>query len=125
MRALRRRCGARRLPRLIDTAASYRNEGAVGRGLARCGVPRDQLFVTSKLWVEDAGYERALAAIDKSLGRLGLDDLECLPRARTNPAFRRVWRERSGIVLSMERLQVCRFAEPESRTRQDSCPHGA
>jgi 2,5-diketo-D-gluconate reductase A len=62
--------------RLIDTAASYRNEQAVGRGLKRCGVPRDQLFVTSKLWVEDAGYERTRAAIDKSLGRLGLDHLD-------------------------------------------------
>ncbi len=62
--------------RLIDTAASYRNEEAVGRGLKRCGVPRDQLFVTSKLWVEDAGYERTHAAIEKSLSRLGLDYLD-------------------------------------------------
>ncbi|WP_313818532.1 aldo/keto reductase [Cupriavidus sp.] len=62
--------------RLIDTAASYRNEAAVGKGLKRCGVARDQLFVTSKLWVEDAGYERTRAAIDKSLGRLGLDYLD-------------------------------------------------
>lgn len=62
--------------RLIDTAASYKNEEAVGRGVKRCGVPRDQLFVTSKLWVEDAGYERAQVAIDKSLKRLGLDYLD-------------------------------------------------
>lgn len=62
--------------RLIDTAASYKNEEAVGRGLKRCGVPRDQLFITSKLWVEDAGYERAQVAIDKSLKRLGLDYLD-------------------------------------------------
>jgi 2,5-diketo-D-gluconate reductase A len=62
--------------RLIDTAASYKNEEAVGRGLKRCGVQRDQLFVTSKLWVEDAGYERARAAIDKSLKRLELDYLD-------------------------------------------------
>ncbi|CAM2162991.1 Glyoxal reductase [Burkholderia cepacia] len=62
--------------RLIDTAASYKNEEAVGRGLKRCGIPRDQLFITSKLWVEDAGYERAQAAIDKSLKRLGLDYLD-------------------------------------------------
>jgi diketogulonate reductase-like aldo/keto reductase len=62
--------------RLIDTAASYRNEEAVGRGLERCGVPRNQLFVTSKLWVEDAGYERTHAAIDKSLSRLRLDHLD-------------------------------------------------
>lgn len=62
--------------RLIDTAASYKNEAATGRGLKRCGVPRDQLFVTSKLWVEDAGYERARLAIDKSLQRLDLDYLD-------------------------------------------------
>ena len=62
--------------RLIDTAASYKNEEAVGRGLKRCGIPRDQLFITSKLWVEDAGYERAKVAIDKSLKRLGLDYLD-------------------------------------------------
>jgi 2,5-diketo-D-gluconate reductase A len=62
--------------RLIDTATSYKNEEAVGRGLKNCGVPRDQLFVTSKLWVEDAGYERARVAIDKSLRRLGLEYLD-------------------------------------------------
>ncbi|MDE1184845.1 aldo/keto reductase [Paraburkholderia sp.] len=62
--------------RLIDTAASYKNEAAVGRGLKQCGVPRDELFVTSKLWVEDAGYERARVAIDQSLKRLGLDYLD-------------------------------------------------
>ncbi len=62
--------------RLIDTATSYKNEEAVGRGLKNCGVPRDQLFVTSKLWVEDASYERARVAIDKSLKRLGLDYLD-------------------------------------------------
>jgi 2,5-diketo-D-gluconate reductase A len=62
--------------RLIDTAASYKNEEAVGRGLKRCGVPRDEIFVTSKLWVEDAGYERARVAIDKSLKRLDTDYLD-------------------------------------------------
>jgi 2,5-diketo-D-gluconate reductase A len=62
--------------RLIDTAASYKNEEAVGRGLKRCGVPRGEIFVTSKLWVEDAGYERARVAIDKSLKRLDTDYLD-------------------------------------------------
>jgi 2,5-diketo-D-gluconate reductase A len=62
--------------RLIDTAASYMNEEAVGRGLRRSGVARDQLFVTTKLWVEDNGYERTLLAIDKSLRRLKLDYLD-------------------------------------------------
>ncbi|SOD30206.1 2,5-diketo-D-gluconate reductase A [Variovorax sp. YR752] len=62
--------------RLIDTAASYMNEEAVGKGLRRSGVARDQLFVTTKLWVEDNGYERTLQAIDKSLRRLQLDYLD-------------------------------------------------
>lgn len=62
--------------RLIDTAASYMNEEAVGNGLRASGVAREQLFVTSKLWVQDAGYERTRLAIDKSLRRLRLDYLD-------------------------------------------------
>ena len=59
--------------RLIDTAASYMNENAVGKAIKRCGVPRKELFVTTKLWVQDAGYERTKKAIHKSLDRLQLD----------------------------------------------------
>src|SRR5512139_3249088 len=59
--------------RLIDTAASYMNEEAVGRGLRASGVPREQLFVTTKLWVQDAGFERTQRTIDNSLKRLQLD----------------------------------------------------
>ncbi|OGB72823.1 MAG: 2,5-diketo-D-gluconic acid reductase [Burkholderiales bacterium RIFOXYC12_FULL_65_23] len=62
--------------RLIDTAASYLNEAAVGRGLRASGMPRDELFVTSKLWVQHAGYERTQQAIDASLRRLQLDYLD-------------------------------------------------
>ena len=62
--------------RLIDTAASYMNEEAVGKGLRASGIARDQLFVTSKLWVQEAGYERTLQAIDKSLRRLQLNYLD-------------------------------------------------
>jgi 2,5-diketo-D-gluconate reductase A len=62
--------------RLIDTAASYLNEAAVGKGLRASGLAREALFVTSKLWVQDAGYERARQAIDKSLNRLQLDHLD-------------------------------------------------
>lgn len=62
--------------RLIDTAASYMNEEAVGKGLKACGVARDQLFVTTKLWVQEAGYEHTREAIDKSLRRLQLDYLD-------------------------------------------------
>ncbi|MEG3001168.1 MAG: aldo/keto reductase [Comamonas sp.] len=62
--------------RLIDTAASYLNEEAVGKGLRSSGVSREQLFVTSKLWVQETGYERTQQAIDKSLRRLQLDYLD-------------------------------------------------
>jgi 2,5-diketo-D-gluconate reductase A len=62
--------------RLIDTATSYMNEAAVGSAVRNCGVAREDLFITSKLWVQDAGYERAKVAIDKSLQRLQLDHLD-------------------------------------------------
>lgn len=62
--------------RLIDTAASYLNEAAVGAGLRNSGVDRADLFVTSKLWVQDTGYEKTRQAIDDSLKRLGLDYLD-------------------------------------------------
>ena len=45
--------------RLIDTAAAYMNEKAVGEALKKCGVPRGELFITTKLWIQDAGYEEA------------------------------------------------------------------
>jgi len=62
--------------RLIDTAASYLNEEAVGRGIKRSGVAREELFVTTKLWVQDTGYERTKKAFEKSLQRLQLDYLD-------------------------------------------------
>jgi 2,5-diketo-D-gluconate reductase A len=62
--------------RLIDTAASYQNEGAVGTGIRQGGVAREDLFVTSKLWVQDTGYENTAAAIDRSLQRLQMDYLD-------------------------------------------------
>ena len=62
--------------RLIDTAASYMNEAAVANGLRHSGVARQELFITSKLWVQDTGYERTRDAIDASLRRLQLDYLD-------------------------------------------------
>ncbi|WP_066186174.1 MULTISPECIES: aldo/keto reductase [Gracilibacillus] len=62
--------------RLIDTAASYLNEAAVGRGIKRSGVPREELFITTKLWVQDTGYEATKKAFDNSLKRLQLDYLD-------------------------------------------------
>ncbi|MBS1558353.1 MAG: aldo/keto reductase [Bacteroidetes bacterium] len=62
--------------RLIDTAASYLNETAVGNGLKRSGVPRNELFITTKLWIQDAGYDKTKKAFEKSLKKLRLDYLD-------------------------------------------------
>jgi 2,5-diketo-D-gluconate reductase A len=62
--------------RLLDTAASYMNEEAVGAGIRNSGIDRRELFVTTKLWVEDASYEGAKAAFDRSLNKLQLDYLD-------------------------------------------------
>jgi len=62
--------------RAIDTAASYMNEEAVGRAIQSSGIPRDELFVTTKLWIQDAGEVKARAAFERSLQRLGLDHLD-------------------------------------------------
>ena len=62
--------------RLIDTAASYGNEEAVGRAVASSGVDRKDLFITTKLWLADAGYDRTKAAFARSLERLGLEYLD-------------------------------------------------
>ncbi|HKO78535.1 MAG TPA: aldo/keto reductase [Flavobacterium sp.] len=62
--------------RLIDTAASYQNEEAVGKAIKRCGIAREELFITTKLWVQDSGYEQTKAAFKRSLDKLQLDYLD-------------------------------------------------
>lgn len=62
--------------RLIDTAASYLNEEAVGRAIRRSGLARDEIFVTTKLWIQDTGYEKTKKAFERSLHRLQLDYLD-------------------------------------------------
>jgi len=62
--------------RLIDTAAAYGNEAAVGNAIKRGGVARDELFITTKLWIQDAGYESAKQAFERSLQRLQLEYLD-------------------------------------------------
>ena len=59
--------------RLIDTAAAYKNEVSVGEGIRTSGVPREEIFVTTKLWNADQGYDSTLKAFDESLVKLGLD----------------------------------------------------
>jgi 2,5-diketo-D-gluconate reductase A len=62
--------------RLIDTAASYGNEEAVGRAIATSGIAREEIFVTTKLWLSDAGEDKTHAAFERSMARLGLDYLD-------------------------------------------------
>lgn len=62
--------------RLIDTASFYGNQNSVGEAIRACGLRRDEIFVTSKLWNDDHGYEKTLAAVEKSLEALGLDYLD-------------------------------------------------
>lgn len=64
--------------RAIDTAQQYENESGVGEALKQCGVPREELFLTTKIWVSNAGYEWAAASIDASLRRLQTDYLDLL-----------------------------------------------
>jgi len=64
--------------RLIDTAAAYANEREVGEGLRRSGIPRDDVFVETKIWISDYGYDATLHAFDKSARKLGLDRIDLL-----------------------------------------------
>jgi diketogulonate reductase-like aldo/keto reductase len=62
--------------RLIDTAAAYQNEKQVGDGIRNSGINRSQIFITTKLWMSDYGYERAMHGFDRSMNKLGLDYLD-------------------------------------------------
>ncbi len=85
--------------RLIDTAASYQNEEAVGRAIAASGLPREELFITTKLWIQDAGEAKARAAFERSLQRLGLDHLDLYLIHQPFGDYYGAWRE-------MERIQA-------------------
>ena len=64
--------------RLIDTAASYFNEREVGEGIRRAGLDRSDVFIETKLWISDYGYDEALHSFDKSAGKLGVDQIDLL-----------------------------------------------
>ena len=64
--------------RSVDTAQAYHNEEAVGKAIEKCGVPRSELFLTTKVWISNAGYEKAKASIDMSLQNLRTDYIDLL-----------------------------------------------
>ncbi|MCW1804069.1 aldo/keto reductase [Brachybacterium squillarum] len=92
--------------RHLDTAAAYENEEAVGRAIAASGLPRDELFVTTKLWVQDAGEAPSRAAAGRSLERLGLDHVDLLLIHQPFGDYYGTWRtlqelQREGLVRSI------------------------
>ncbi|KKD45884.1 aldo/keto reductase [Listeria seeligeri] len=84
--------------RHIDTAQSYMNEEAVGKGIAESGVPREELFITTKIWVENVSYKGVVSSFERSLHRLGLEYVDLL---LIHQPFNDVY----GAWLAMEELQ--------------------
>lgn len=97
--------------RLIDTASAYFNEEAVGAGIARSGIQREELFVTSKVWVQDAGYATTMRACKESLAKLGLDYLDLYLIHQPLGDYWGSWRameelRRAGLIRA---IGVCNF----------------
>ena len=97
--------------RLIDTAAAYMNEEAVGKAIAKCGVPREELFITTKLWVQDASYEGAKAAIETSLRKLGLNYIDLYLIHQPMGDYIGAWRamEEAYKAGKLKAIGVCNF----------------
>lgn len=97
--------------RLIDTAAAYFNEEAVGAAIKRAGVPREELFITTKLWVQDAGYEEAKKAFQVSLDKLGLDYLDLYLIHQPLGDYYGAWRAMEELYNEgkIKAIGVCNF----------------
>lgn len=108
--------------RLIDTAAAYMNEEAVGEAIKKCGVKREELFITTKLWVQDASYEGAKKAFAISLDKLGLDYLDLYLIHQPMGDYYGAWRAMEELYKEgkIKAIGVCNFY-PERLT--DLCLH--
>ena len=97
--------------RLIDTAAAYFNEEAVGAAIAKCGVPRQELFITTKLWIQDQGYENAKKAFQTSLDKLGLDYLDLYLIHQPMNDYYGAWRAMEELYEAgkIRAIGVCNF----------------
>ena len=97
--------------RLIDTAAAYGNEEAVGRAIAKCGVPREALFITTKLWVQDAGCETGKKALETSLRKLGTDYIDLYLIHQPMGDYYGAWRAMEEAYKSgkVKAIGVCNF----------------
>lgn len=97
--------------RLIDTAAAYMNEEAVGNAIAKSGIAREELFVVTKLWVQDAGYEQAKKAFNTSLEKLGLDYLDLYLIHQPMGDYHGAWRAMEELYKEgkIRAIGVCNF----------------
>lgn len=97
--------------RLIDTAAAYMNEEAVGRAIKKSGIPREELFITTKLWIQDANYESTKKAFQKSLNRLGLDYLDLYLIHQPFNDYYGAWRAMEELYKEgkIRAIGVCNF----------------
>jgi len=107
--------------RSIDTAAIYGNEAGVGRALAASGIPRDELFITTKLWNSDQGFESTIAAHEASLAALGLDHVDLYLihwPAPANDLYLETWRALEQLLADnrVRAIGVSNF-EPEHLVR--------
>src|SRR5690606_16498435 len=87
--------------RHIDTARIYENETGVGRGIRESGVPREEIFVTTKVWNSDQGYDTTLRAFDASLERLGMESVDLyLVHWPVKGKYKETWRALESIYES-------------------------
>jgi diketogulonate reductase-like aldo/keto reductase len=87
--------------RHIDTAAAYFNEREVGEGIRRSGVPREDIFIETKVWISDYGYDETLHAFDKSAGKLGIDQIDLLILHQALPSE---FEKTIGAYTALEKL---------------------
>ena len=97
--------------RLIDTATAYFNEEAVGVAVAKSGIPREELFITTKLWIQDAGYESAKKAFETSMEKLGLDYLDLYLIHQPMNDYYGAWRAMEELYEAgkIRAIGVCNF----------------
>ena len=97
--------------RLIDTAAAYFNEEAVGAAIRKSGIPREELFITTKLWVSDTGYEGAKRGFAASMERLGLDYLDLYLIHQPLNDYYGAWRAMTELCREgkIRAIGVCSF----------------
>lgn len=100
--------------RLIDTASVYGNERAVGAAIRKSGIPREELFITTKAWISEMGYERTLQAFEASLARLGLDYLDLYLIHMPFSDYYGAWRAMEELYAQgcVRTIGVCNF-EPD------------